>query len=392
MMQVTKPINSQKEVALVHGYDTLAGAWNELTRDWSSVEWQSVQRDEVRGTLICVLNLPEMQFTRKMKVNPVTGEVLHMGTAFQCSLPKLLYGKNTQTLPIDDHLDALARADAVVQRWFRGAMPVGEMTPRRIDATDDRLLGDELLVAAALRKLGDVEMPGAREDKRRAWRGQVGTINWPGRSGSHTSKAYSKYLESGNEESLGTLRVERGAIGLKCVRSDYQKALSLAQEQGHLTIGQALGCSGLSKAILGPFPGIVDAVLKEVEEMTVGQLFTKAIAVGLSPARAASLVGYANVIQHFGSYKNTMLTRQGQHNLKKDFEKVGVDPKDVEFGPLYLKHIGPPRHLSPEEIAAAHLKQVEEDEQAARQAGLEAKKRLRKQVREEVAAGDVGLV
>lgn len=69
--------------------------------------------------------------------------------------------------------------------------------------------------------------------------------------------------------------------------------------------------------------------MKEVAEVTVGEMFTKAIAAGMTPARAASLVGYANVIQHYGAYRNTMLTRQGQYNLRKDFEKIGCDPKQV---------------------------------------------------------------
>jgi len=387
----------------MHGYDTLAGAWDELTRDWSAIPWQSVQRDEVKGSLRCILNTERVQFTRAVKVDPHTGEVRQMGTAFQASLPKLLYGKNSRTLPVDDHPDALAKLDQVIQQWFPGAPPVSEMTPRRIDATDDRDLGGELAVSAALTRLQAVELRG-----KRPWVGQVGTISWPGKRGSHTSKAYSKYVESGDPESIGTLRVERGAVGLRCIRSDYTKAaegalgniaksnsapdgitdlaiakaLAAASQGGDLSIGQALACAGLPAAILGPFSGIVDAVVKEVEQVTVGELFSRALAAGMTPARAASLIGYANVIQHFGAYHNTMLTRQGQYKLRKDFERIGCDPKAVEFGPLYMSFIGPPRTMTPEEISAAKLRQVEEDEREARAGQAEAKRRISRRAKE----------
>lgn len=369
----------------MHGYDTIVGAWNE-PRDWSAASWESVQEDKVKGSVHCFLNTGRVQFSRTVRTDTVTGEILQMGTTFQASLPKILYGKNSRTLPIDDHVAALAAVDQVVQQYFPGAMPVAEMTPRRIDATDDRALGDELLVAAALNRMKDVELRG-----KKPWVGQVGTISWPGRRGSHTNKAYSKYRESGDPEAIGTLRVERGAVGLKCIRTDYQKAVAASVSNGHLTIGQALECPGLSQAILGPFSGIVDTVLKEVCEVTVVELFTRGLAAGMKPARVASLIGYANVIQGFGSYQNTMLTRKGQYNLKKDFERIGCDPKEVEFGPLYMRWIGPPRSVSDEEKSALLRARAAEDEADQVVAAHQARKRIKARAKSSPSAA-AGLI
>ncbi len=340
----------------MRGYDTIAGAWDETTRDWQDVPWQTVTVNPSSETTKYTLNLPLIQFTR----SEVPSQS-RMATSVQCSLPKVLYGTNVKTLPIDDHIDALKKVDDLIQRWFPGAPSVSEMTPRRIDATDDRDLGSEMRVRACLRLMQEQVIRG-----RKPYVGDRGSVNWSGKKGGHRTRTYGKFLECadhgsdlGAEDPTGKLRVEREALGLKSVRADYLKAVALAQENGHLTLGQALAAPGLVGVILGPLPALVDAVLKEVEDVKVPEFIDKCLAAGLSYPRAMSMMGYAHSVQVCG-WEGQMITRQGIAKLKGDFNRAGIDPFLVEWGPV-SKHLTKPYQASKRAVARLEQKQAMED-------------------------------
>jgi hypothetical protein len=373
----------------MHGYDTLVGAWPQTevshpssyisSHPWDMVPWQTDTVDAVTGKRKKTLNVEGAQFTYIYDLHKKLNEY-----RVQCSLPKLLYKTNTKTLPPEDAFSALDLLDPLVQQYFPGAPPVAGMIPRRLDATADRDLGDELAVSAALIRMQHLEYLG-----RRPWIGDKGTVNWSGKSGAHRNRVYGKFIESGEDTGRGVLRVEREAKGLKSVRADYAKALAVAVSAGDLTIGEALAVPSLAKTIVGPLETLVDSALKELEDMTIGEVFTRALAAGFPPVKAAKMVGYVNVIQHFGGYHNTMLTRQGQWLLKKDFEKIGVNPHEVELTPLYVRLIGPPNDLGEEGRAERMRMQQEEDDRMLIEAAKEAKKRIKRRARE-AAAGEVG--
>ncbi len=348
----------------MQGYDTLQGAWNETDRDWDAVPWQSVQIT-TSGVVKRTLNRPLVQFTRIEASDPASGAIRQMGTTFQCSLPKLLYGNNVQELPPEDVPAALDRLHELIKEDIPGAPHPSLTTPRRIDATDNRLLGSEKIVRAALRGCETFKL-----GRTTPYIGDSGSVNWPGKSGGHRSKLYSKYrdlLRPGREvdEDLcaraeGVLRVESGAVGLKAIRADFAKALALAAYQGDLTVGQALGCPELPTAILGPLNGIVDAVLgSEVIDLKLSDFLAAFTSAGFSPRRAYSFAGYAQAIKESG-WDNLMLTRQSIHNLKKDFAQAGVDPMELELGPLMVR-LAKPYQASERAVARLEEKQARED-------------------------------
>lgn len=351
----------------MHGYDTLQGAWNEMDRDWDTVPWQSVQTT-TSGVVKRTLNRPLVQLTRIVASDPATGAVLQMGTTFQCSLPKVLYGNNVKELPPHDVPAALDALHALLLEDIPGCPHPSLATPRRIDATDNRLLGSEAEVRAVLRACKAYDL-----GRTKPYVGQEGTVNWPGKSGGHRSKVYSKYrdlLRPGKEvdEDLcraaeGVLRVESGAIGLKSIRADFAKALAASVSNGDLTIGTALGCLELPRAILGPLNAIVDTVLgSEVIDMKKADFIKAFMDVGFSYPNAVGKMGWAAAVKDSG-WEGLMLTRQGIHKLKKEFAAAGVDPLELELGPLMVR------------ITAPHV------------ASAAAQKRLdKKQAKEDVAA------
>ena len=346
------------------GYDTLQGAWNETDRDWDAVPWQSVQVT-TSGVVKRTLNRPLVQLTRIEASDPATGAIRQLGTTFQCSLPKVLYGNNVRELPPSDVPAALDELHKLLMQDIPGCCHPSLTTPRRIDATDNRQLGSEQQVRAVLRacqvyKLG----------RTTPYIGDSGSVNWPGKSGGHRSKLYSKYrdlLRPGREvdEDLcvaaeGVLRVESGAVGLKSIRSDFAKALALAQSNGDLTVGTALACPELPGAILGPLNGIVDEVLgSEVVDMKQADFIKAFMDAGFSYPNAVGKMGWAAAVREHG-WENLMLTRQGIYKLRKEFERAGVDPLELELGPL-MARITKPYTAGQREIARLQRKQAKED-------------------------------
>lgn len=313
----------------MHGYDTIVLAWNETGRWhrdkltepdlWDTVAWQHDTTDAVNGSRRRVLNLPKLQFTSIFDERKQLDEC-----RVQTSLPKLLFGDNISTLTHDDIKPALLKLDDAIHEHFPKAPCVLEMLPRRVDATDDRELGEEHYVSAALHRMASLSMRG-----KRPWVGQQQTISWPGSRGGYTSKAYSKLRETGDERARGKLRVERGALGQRAIK----KALGLAEEHGHLTLGALVGHQDASQRILGPFTGIVDRVLLEVAQMTTLEALSKLTESGCTFLRASTLIGYACIIRACGGWDYIPLSRNNIYLAKKAFEKAGVDPMLVEISP-----------------------------------------------------------
>lgn len=319
----------------MHGYDTWVLAWNETGRwsrdkltepdPWDSVLWQHDTTDAVNGTRRRVLNLPKVQFTSIYDERKQLDEC-----RVQTSLPKLLYGDNITTLTPDDLKRALLKLEVEIHKHFPTAPCVLEMLPRRVDATDDRQLGDECYVAAALHHLSTLSMRG-----KRPWVGQQQTISWPGARGGYTSKAYSKLRETGDERARGKLRVERGALGQRAIK----KALGLAEEYGHLTVGALVAREDAPRCILGRFTGIVDRVLQEVAQMTTLEALSKLTESGCTFPRASTLIGYACIIRACGGWDYIPLSRNNIYVAKKAFEKAGVDPMLVEISPKEMRFL-----------------------------------------------------
>jgi len=346
------------------GYDTLQGAWNEIERDWDAVPWQSVQVT-TSGVVKRTLNRPLVQLTRIESNDPATGAIRQLGTTFQCSLPKVLYGNNVRELPPSDVPAALDALHKLLLEDIPGCCHPSLMTPRRIDATDNRQLGSEQQVRAVLRacqvyKLG----------RTKPYIGDSGSVNWPGKSGGHRSKVYSKYrdlLRPGREvdedlcvQAEGVLRVEVGAVGLKSIRSDIAKVMGVAFANGDMSVGTALGCLGLPGAILGPLNGIVDDVIgSEVIDMKQADFVKAFIDAGFSYPNAISKMGWAAAVREYG-WDGLMLTRQGIYKLKKEFVKAGVDPLELELGPLMVR-LTKPYAAGKREIVRLKQKQAKED-------------------------------
>lgn len=353
----------------MHGYDTLQGAWNETDRDWSQVPWQTVSTS-TSGVRKFILNRPLVQLTRVEACDPSTGAIRQMGTTFQCSLPKLLYGNNVQELPPSDVPAALDELHRLMQEDIPGCPHPSEATPRRIDATANRRLGSEREVRAVLRACQAFKL-----GRTKPYIGQEGTVNWPGKAGGHRSKVYSKFrdiLRSGREvdeelcdQAEGVLRVESGAVGLKSIRADlskalFAKALAASVQGGDLTVGTALGCPGLAEAILGPLDGIVDSVLaSEVIDMKKADFIKAFMDAGFSYPNAVGKIGWAAAVKDYG-WEGLMLTRQGIYKLRKEFERAGIDPQELELGPLMVR-ITKPYQASDAAIARLEQKQAKED-------------------------------
>ena len=323
----------------MQGYDTLVGAWNETARDWASVPWQSESRS-VYGKVKHILNREKVQYTRVVACDPSTGAIQQMGTAFQCSLPKVLYGNNVQQLPLEDVPAALDALHMLLLQDFPDCPHPSVATPRRIDATDNRQLGSEERVRAAL-----AACAAYRLGRKIPYIGDSASVNWPQNSSGHRSKVYSKLKQICQKEedpkvlaaAEGVLRVESGVSGLKGLRSDYAKALGLASYSGDLTVGTALGCPGLAQAILGPLNAIVAGVVEsEVMTLKIAEFTQAWIDAGFSPVKAYSAIGYAAAVKESG-WDNLMLTRQGIHKLKREFKLVGVDPLELEMGALMVR-------------------------------------------------------
>jgi hypothetical protein len=144
----------------------------------------------------------------------------------------------------------------------------------------------------------------------------------------------------------------------------------LAVYNGDLTVGTALGCPGLAEAILEPLNAIVESVLEsEVTTLKIAEFMQAWIDAGFSPARAYSALGYAQAVKESG-WDNLMLTRQGIHKLKKEFQVAGVDPLELELGPLMVR-LAKPHQASSRALTHLQQKQAKEDAVAADQTSPE---------------------
>jgi hypothetical protein len=287
-----------------------------------------------------------------------------MGTKFQCSLPKVLYGNNVQQLPFSDVPAALDALHALILEDFPDAPHPSEATPRRVDATDNRLLGSEKRVSVALAACQAYKL-----GRTKPYIGDSKSVNWPQNSSGHRSKVYSKFREICMKEddlnvlaaAEGVLRVETGVSGLKGIRADYAKALSASALHGDMSVGTLLACSGLTEAILGPLNGIVDSIVEsEVMTLNISQFMQRFIDAGYSPVKAYSAIGYAAAVKESG-WENLMLTRQGIHKLKKEFKAAGIDPLELELGPI-MARLSKPHQASSLALRRLEKQQLAEDE------------------------------
>lgn len=356
----------------MYGYDTLVAAWPQPSGDaprsiflgshpWEAAPWDTNTRDEVSGAIKRTMSIPGWcQFTYVRDPRKKLDEY-----RVQCSLPKLLYKTNTKTLPMEDVPAALVKLDRMVRLHFPGAPSVAEMIPRRVDATADKDLGDELLVASVLHRLRDRTYRG-----RRPWVGDKGTINWSGKTGGHRNRVYAKFAESAEEEGRGILRVEREAKGLSVMRDDYSKVIALAEQNGDLTVGQVLYCPGVAQVIVAPLESIVDSAMKEDEELQTEEVFLRLMKDGkCSLVRAATIIGYVAVVQRVG-WDNLGLPANTKYEARKSLRLAGIEVAEVQFTP-WEKKVTETKPLSSAQARKLGKKQAAEETPATVQEVLQ---------------------
>ena len=344
----------------MYGYDTLVAAFQQpedaprsvflAAHPWEAASWDTNTQDAVSGRILRTMNIPGWcQFTYVQDARKKLDEY-----RVQCSLPKLLHKTNTKTLPLEDAAAAVAKLDRMVREVFPGAPSVSEMTPRRLDATADKDLGDELRVASVLHQLRDQTYRG-----RRPWVGDKGTINWAAKSGGHRNRVYAKFAESGEEAGRGILRIEREAKGLKSVRADFAKALALAEEAGDLTVGQVLFCPGVAKAIVEPLEAIVDGAMKGEEDVDTVDAFLLLVKSGCSVTRAGTLIGWAAVVQRVG-WDNLNISRNSKYEARQLFKAAGIDVASIQFSP-WEKKITQTKPATVGEVQRVQKQEADED-------------------------------
>lgn len=313
---------SQREgrVLLSYGYDTVSVVFGQILEPVGG--WDHWYVDSVTGAEKGVLNVRGvMQVTAKRHV-----EAGRVETVVQCSLPKLLWGQNIDTLGPNEVAPAVAMLDAAIGQYWPGWPSVASWVVRRVDCTANREYGPdgELVVHQVLRALQASTIRG-----RRPVVGDSGTsLSWSSRRGAFTRKVYAKLAESGQARAAGVLRVEVGAIGQQAVRR-------VMRADGVVTLGDVLGdpdfpkrvCRGFERSIVACEGGGV---------MTVAAAYSR-LRVYLNHShekggsnRAAQALGLAYLANRFG-WSALGLERRFVWRAKKDLMAAGVDISAIEW-------------------------------------------------------------
>lgn len=244
----------------------------------------------------------------------------------QASLPKVLYGTNAGVEVEDDGeiMGALEKVQETVQRETSEVVDLGAWSVRRVDVTSDMKLEEEALVKVALLRLAGVPLRG-----RYPVRGEALSVSWKRKKGSFTRKAYSKYLESGEEAARGILRLEVGCLGQAAAK------LGLARDPRLEVRGRDLtGPPGarLRERVGGTMVKLVTPYVKEVTDVDVWTAF-KAFRGHNRSDVAMRLIAYCKFVQMFGGLAalEGIVSRQSLWKVRKQLTEAGVDPMEVDF-------------------------------------------------------------
>lgn len=336
----------------MHGYDTVVCAVAQQGKP--DLPWRWVDRRDVRDGGVSVRALAPLE-----QVQVSYHELATLGGAgfselrVQASLPKVLWGTNTRELTEREEFEkAVDGVSSAVSAFLGQQVDVSSWALRRVDVTGDVVLSSEELVQAALDRLAYQRIRGKLPT-----RGESRSVSWPSKNGGYTRKAYSKYREflSGKDASglvvrdslivgskvgpathysdalaaaRGRLRVEVGCLGQKAV-----KRAGIGKVGEVVTVDRLVGPYGerFRERVMRPFLGRIGRVVEEVD-VEAWEAFQRFKGSGKRSNRAASLVGYAFVIQRLGwGYLEEVMTRQGAWKVRKEFEALGIDPLSIEF-------------------------------------------------------------
>jgi hypothetical protein len=307
------------------GYDTATVAWGQISDPVGG--WQHYFTDSVTGASKALLNVAGFQATA---LDHPAREIHEIRV--QCSLPKLVFGQNIDTLRPDAAGQAVDKLDEVVHGYWPDAPEVHSWAVRRVDCTANRVYqGDdaEQAVACVLEALKRVRLHG-----RLPRVGDSGTsVSWKGYSGGFERKAYSKFYETEDERAKGILRVEVGAIGQVAVR----RVLGLEKGEA-VRFVDVLAEAAFPDVCTGGFGKVVGRVADQVEQQPFMRAFWKfkryaeaEMKKGGGSGKAAAWLGYAWMVSHVG-WRGLGLNQMTEWRMRKVFQEAGVDPATIDWG------------------------------------------------------------
>lgn len=309
----------------MYGYDTLVCALGQS--GLPDAEWQGVQESRVGDSrqVRAWCNLPIVQVSYHEARSPSKPPFSEL--RIQASLPKALWNTNAQELTAADEIRAALEQVAAAAAPVLGYVPdLLAWDVRRVDVTADRVLETEAHVQAALEALARV-----RIRRRLAVRGEAGTVSWPAKRGGFTRKAYSKYVESHEEAAKGRLRVEIGCMGQKALKKVHPGPIgSSAVRVCDLLSEEA---ARMRERVARGMVALVDRVIEEAVDVDAMRAFWAFKAGDRRSDYAGRMLGYALLVQRFGwSFLDGVLDRVSVYRVRKEFERVGIQPEEIEFG------------------------------------------------------------
>lgn len=310
------------------GYDTARIVWRQsVPIDDPVGGWQSHKVDDVKCHTTAYLNVPGMQATGVEFADGRSELVV------QCSLPKLLWGQNIDTLGPESVGAAVDRLDALVHRYWPSSPEVLLWGVRRVDCTANRVYTGEHpeeSVGLVLEALKKVKLHG-----RYPRIGDSGTsVSWHAISGGLHRKAYSKYFETGEERARGILRVEVGAQGVAASR----RVLGL--EGGtSVRFHDVLEDRGFPDRCTAGFGKVVGFVADQVEKQPFMRVFWRfkkhaersMNLKGGGSGKAAAWLGYAWMVSQAG-WAALNLPPMTEYRIRRVFREAGVDPAMIDWG------------------------------------------------------------
>lgn len=250
----------------------------------------------------------------------------------ECSLPRMLRGENTRAIADPVDLDrALDTASAAAGAFLGGAVDLREAHVRRVDVALDWHLDTEAHVQAALRYLGLVRYASTQ----RPVRHQDGNLSWTRRRGGFTRRVYGKFRDTcakgePNPAAWGQLRAEVQCNGQRAVRRAWPGGLL----ERTVLVGDLAGADAerLRERVMAKLRRVVQGA---IETTPIGLMEAVKRLEAASPRKstAARLIGYAYLIHRLGwEHLDTMLSRSNVYEVRRQFEKAGVDPLAIQWG------------------------------------------------------------
>jgi len=101
-----------------------------------------------------------------------------------------------------------------------------------------------------------------------------------------------------------------------------------------LVVGDLLGPQGrvIGETVMSAMNKIIEPCVREVEELKAMDAFWRFKAGDRRSDYAGRMLGYGYLIQRFGwEFLEQQLTRQAIWMVRKEFDRVGIRPEEIEF-------------------------------------------------------------